>query len=40
MVNEALAAYLDAEKRLGRMREDTDPEVYDENMTVAAYLDK
>ena len=40
MVNDALAAYLDAEKRLGRMREDTDPEVYDENMTVAAYLDK
>ena len=26
MVNEALAAYLDAEKRLGRMREDADPE--------------
>ena len=26
MVNEALAAYLDAEKRLGRVREDADPE--------------
>ena len=26
MVNEALAAYLDAEKRLGWMREDADPE--------------
>ncbi len=26
MVNEALAAYLDAEKRLGRMSEDADPE--------------
>jgi AcrR family transcriptional regulator len=26
MVNEALAAYLDAEQRLGRVREDADPE--------------
>jgi AcrR family transcriptional regulator len=26
MANEALAAYLDAEKRLGRVREDADPE--------------
>jgi transcriptional repressor AefR-like protein len=26
MVNEALAAYLAAEKRLGRVREDADPE--------------
>jgi hypothetical protein len=27
MVNETLAAYLDAEKRLGRVRKDADPEV-------------
>jgi hypothetical protein len=26
MVNEALAAYLDAEECLGRVREDADPE--------------
>ncbi len=26
MINEALAAYLDAEMRLGRVREDSDPE--------------
>ena len=26
MVNEALASYLEAEKRLGRVRQDADPE--------------
>ena len=37
MVNEALAAYLDAEKRLGRVREDTDPEAVAAMLLGACY---
>ena len=37
MINETLTSYLEAEKRLGRVREDTDPEAVAAMLLGACY---